>query len=150
MSEPIITYSAKLTKYNNYRDIDELFAGTYTNYNPISVDLRIWNNKFGTEDVDDLENFVVNLYFDKYEDNSLLQFLTVSYNDIEEVPINVANNIATATFLNNVVIKGTANSGSDENTDNYINLKIQFKIDDPAINLKNNDFKSLFIEVVRQ
>ena len=38
MSEPIITYSAKLTKYNNYRDIDELFAGTYTNYNPISVE----------------------------------------------------------------------------------------------------------------
>lgn len=150
MNEPIISYSAKLSKYQNYRDVDELFAGTYTSYNPIEIDLRIWNNRFGTSDVEDLENFVINLFFDKYEDNSLLNFVKINYNDIEEVPITVSNGVATATFLNNVVISGKSNSGSDVNTDNYINLKILFDVDDPEVNLKDNDFKSLYVEVVKQ
>lgn len=150
MSEPIISYSAKLAKYQTYKDVDEIFGGTYTNSDPIEIDLRIWNNRFGTETVDDLQNFVINFYFDKLEDNNLLQYITINYNGVEEVPVSINNNIGTASFLNNVIIKGTPNDGSDNNLNNYINLKIIFNITDENVSLKNNDFKSLYLDIVKQ
>lgn len=150
MSDPIISYSAKLSKLTSYQDVEEIYGGTYTESNPIQVDLRIWNNRFGTTAVDDLENFVVNFYFDKYEDASLLEFVRIERPGIEEVPITINNQIATANFLNSVIIKGTPNDGTDSNNENYIDLKITFDITTPNISLKNNDFKSLFIDIVRQ
>jgi hypothetical protein len=146
-----ITYSAKLSDLSVYRDTEDIYGGTYTNNKPISIDIQIWNNKYGTTDVDDLENFVLNLYFDKYEDNSLLQFITLSRNDVEQIPIDIVNGVATATFYNDVVIKGTANNGDPEiNTDNYIDLTLTFNVNDSDIVLKNQDLKNLFLEVIKQ
>jgi hypothetical protein len=146
-----ITYSAKLSDLNNYKDTEDIYGGTYTNGKPISIDIQIWNNKYGTVDVEDLENFVLNLYFDKYEDNSLLQFITLSRNNVEEVPIDVMNGVATATFYNNVVLKGTANNGDPEtNVDNYIDLTLTFNVNNSDIVLKSQDLKNLFLEVVKQ
>jgi hypothetical protein len=146
-----ITYSAKLSDLNNYKDTEDIYGGTYTNGKPISIDIQIWNNKYGTVDVEDLENFVLNLYFDKYEDNSLLQFITLSRNNVEEVPIDIMNGVATATFYNNVVLKGTANNGDPEtNVDNYIDLTLTFNVNNSDIVLKSQDLKNLFLEVVKQ
>lgn len=146
-----ITYSAKLSDLNNYKDTEDIYGGTYTNGKPISIDIQIWNNKYGTVDVEDLENFVLNLYFDKYEDNSLLQFITLSRNNVEEVPIDIMNGVATATFYNNVVLKGTANNGDPEtNVDNYIDLTLTFNVNNSDIVLKSQDLKNLFLEVIKQ
>ena len=42
MSDPIISYSAKLSKLETYKDIDEIFGGTCTISEPI---------QFGTIDM---------------------------------------------------------------------------------------------------
>jgi hypothetical protein len=83
--------------------------------------------------------------------NSLLQFITLSRNDVEQIPIDIVNGVATATFYNDVVIKGTANNGDPEiNTDNYIDLTLTFNVNDSDIVLKNQDLKNLFLEVIKQ
>ena len=148
--DPIISYSAKLSKLETYKDVNEIYGGTYTINDPIQIDLRIWNNRYGTTTVDDLENFVLNIYFDKYEDGALLNFVTVERNGIEEVPITINGNIATAMFLNEVIIKGTPNNGTEDNIDNYIDLTITFNVTAPTFSLKDNDLKSLLIDIVRQ
>lgn len=150
MSDPIISYSAKLSKLETYKDIDEIFGGTCTISEPIQIDLRIWNNRYGTVAVDNLEDFVLNFYFDKYEDGSLLKYITIERVGIEELSVDINGQIATASFLNTVSIKGTPNDGSDSNTDNYINLRITFNVTDSDVTFKNNDFKSLYIDIIKQ
>ena len=53
-------------------------------------------------------------------------------------------------FLNEVIIKGTPNNGTEDNIDNYIDLTITFNVTDPTVSLKDNDLKSLLIDIVRQ
>lgn len=150
MNLPKITYSARISSDTlSFKDTEEIYGGTYTKTNPISVDLRIWNNKYGLADVKDLENFALNFYFNDYEDSSLLKYLTVVYNNNEELNLEIKDRVASATFFNSVIIKGTANNGNDSDTDNYIDLKIIFNTSlDNETTLKASDIKSLFVEIV--
>jgi len=150
MNEPIISYSAKLAAHETYKDLQEIYGGTLTDTVPIEIDIRIWNNKYGTEQVEDLENFVLNIFFDKYEDANLLKFTSLIYNNTQNVPISISDNVATATFLDDVIIKGTPNNGEEADENNYIDLKLVFKIDDEDIYLKEQDLKSLYLEIVKQ
>ena len=60
--EPIISYSAKIHSFEGYDDTNELYGGTYTKNNPIAIDIRIWNNKYGVVDVEDLRDFSLVFY----------------------------------------------------------------------------------------
>mgnify|MGYP004592636811 CR=1 FL=1 len=150
MHLPVITYSAKISSDLTYKDGQEIFGGTYTKNTPISVDVRIWNNKFGEAVVDDLKNFCINLYFADYEDSVLLKYLKVVHNNIQELPVEVKNNVATVSFFNSEVLKGTTNDGSDTDTDNYLDLKITFDASGDDIQLKVQDIKSLIVEITAQ
>lgn len=150
MHLPLITYSAKISSDTDYMDGREIFGGTYTKISPISVDLRIWNNKYGEAEVDDLKNFCINLYFADYEDSVLLKYLKVVHNNIQELPIEVKNNIATVSFFNSEVLSGKANDGLETDTDNYLDLKISFDASADDIQLKTQDLKSLMVEIVAQ
>lgn len=148
MHLPVITYSAKISSDDSYNDRGEIYGGTYTKSNPVSIDLRIWNNKYGLAEVDDLENFAINFYFGDYEDSSLLKYLSVVYNSMQELPLGIKDNVATATFFDLVRLSGAPNNGNDTDTDNYIDLKITFNTGDDDIQLKSQDIKSLFVEIV--
>lgn len=148
MTLPIITYSARISDSGTYYDQDEIYGGTYTKNDPVSVDIQIWNNKFGLTEVQDLENFAINFYFSDLEDSTLLKYLKVVYNDTEDMILDIKDNVACATFFNSVVIKGTPNNGNESDTDNYIKLKVTFDATDDNIQLKSNDIKSLFVEIV--
>ena len=63
MLKPVITYSAKIHSFKSYDDTNEIFAGTYTHSSPIAIDVRIWNNRYGVFDVEDLRDFALNFYF---------------------------------------------------------------------------------------
>lgn len=147
-----ITYSAKIHKFMNYdNEVNDIYSGTYTTAEPLELDVRIWNNRYGTEAVVDLEHFALNLYFEHYEDAGLLKYLTVIYNESEEMSTFISGNVLTATFMaNDVKISGAPNNGTDNDKENYIDLRIVFNIDDDSITLKNKDMKALFLEVVEQ
>ena len=148
--EPIITYSVKISESEKYQDTFDIYGGTYTPQSPVVIDMQIWNNKYGLESVDDLEDFILNFYFDNIEDSVLLEYIQVEQGGTQLLPISIANRIATVNFLDKVILSGKANDGSEENIDNYISLKIIFDIPDKNISLKNLDIKSLYFEIVRQ
>lgn len=149
MLKPVITYSAKIHSFKNYDDTSEIFAGTYTHNAPIALDVRIWNNRYGVFDVEDLKDFALNFYFKDFEDASLLSFLKVTYNNIEELNLDIASGRATAKFFEDVVLSGKANNGEDKDRENYLDLLIEFDVSDKSIKLKNSDMKSLFLEIVK-
>lgn len=148
--EPRISYSAKIHSFEDYDDTNELYGGTYTINNPIAIDIRIWNNKYGVVDVEDLRDFSLVFYFDNYEDNALLKFLNVEYGNPQDFQLSVSETSATGTFFNDVIISGKANNGDDTDTINYLDLYLEFRLPDETISLKQLDLKSLYMEVVRQ
>ena len=149
MLKPVITYSAKIHSFESYDDTSQIFAGTYTHNTPIALDIRIWNNRYGVFDVEDLKDFALNFYFKDFEDTALLNFLKVTYNNIEELNLDIASGKATAKFFDTIVLSGKANSGEEKDRDNYLDLLIEFDIPDKTVKLKNSDMKSLFLEIVK-
>lgn len=148
--EPIITYSVKISESEKYQDTFDIYGGTYTPQSPVVIDMQIWNNKYGIESVNDLENFILNFYFENIEDSVFLEYIQVEQGGTQLLPTTIVDRTATVNFIDKVVLSGKANNGGKENTDNYIQLKITFDIPDKTISLKNLDIKSLYFEIVRQ
>ena len=98
MNDPIITWYAKLDNDTEFNKTNEIYAGSYTKENSINVNMQIWNNRWGTEDVQSLNNFNINIYFDKEEDFILLDYCTVVLNKTEILTINKTDKIGVLTF----------------------------------------------------
>lgn len=143
-----ITWYTKLETDEEYRNSNEIYAGTYDGKTPLKICTKIWNNRWGTEDESDLENFTVKLYFEHIEDSVLLKYLVAVINGKQEIPINIISNYAVLEFLNRTVISGKKNNGLEaENKENFLQLDIKF---DPeaGVNLKPDDIKNLYMEII--
>lgn len=146
MDQPKITYHL-LNADNTYTKQSSVYAGSYTGNEAIEVNLRIWNNYKGTEDVEDLENFGIVARFLTEEDNALLRYISLAITDEIEIPSIVENNALVGTFVDPVTLSGQANTGSEEYTQNYIPITVTFN-PAPGAYLKDHDLKSLVIEIV--
>ena len=149
MKEPKITWYARLDKEEEYTQTDSIYAGSYTHdIDFLSVQMQIWNNRWGTKDVKALSNFNIYIYFENEEDYSLLQYCTVVLNDSDILSINKTNKIGVLTLPDNIEISGIANDGTeDKNPNNFISLEFRFKTP-KEIKLKENDLKSLYLEIM--
>lgn len=149
MERPIISYHV-LDVDNKYVKRDSVYAGTYTGDDNIYVNVRIWNNFQGTEDVDTLYNFNLVLRFLTEEDNSLLKYITLADNTNDmEIPTALEQNALVGTFLENVSLSGKANTGSSQYKENYVDILITFNAPYDAY-LKDHDLKSLVLEIVER
>lgn len=147
MNDPIITWYAKLDNDTEFNKTNEIYAGSYTKENSINVNMQIWNNRWGTEDVQPLSNFNINIYFDKEEDFILLDYCTVVLNKTEILTINKTDKIGVLTF-DQIELSGALNDGTIENNpNNYILLDFIFKAPNNT-RLKVNDLKTLFFEII--
>ena len=146
MDTPKITYHV-LNTDDTYTKQNSVYAGTYTGDEALEVNLRIWNNFRGTEDVEDLENFNLVLKFLTVEDNALLKYISLAVTDEIEIPVLLEDNALVGKFIDPIILSGRANTGSDQYTSNYVNITITF---DPgaAAYLKDHDLKSLVLDVV--
>lgn len=143
-----ITWYSKLEGNDTYNETYDIFAGTYTGMKPITISTKIWNNRWGTKDENDLKNFTIKVSFENDEDNSLLKYITVIYNDAQELPLNIIDNYALVDFLSDVIISGKKNNGVEsENRNNFIRLDFIFN-PDTAVALKPDDLKNLYLEIV--
>ena len=148
MNKPIITWYAKIGD-EAYSAQKEFYAGTHTKEEKISVDIQIWNNRWGTEDVEPLSDFVLNLYFDSLEDSALLPCCKVILGGTDELPLIVSGQKASVSFPDEMVISGVKNDGTSVNSKaNYIALTLEFSA--PEYRLKENDLKSLYFEIIPQ
>lgn len=148
MDEPILSWYIKNIN-DDYEQTDTVYAGSYTQQSPLIVDFRIWNNRYGKKDVTTIKNLKLNIYFSDYEDSAILQYITVNTNN-SQANMTISNNIATASFLDNLTLDGKANDGTDKNNpENYADLEL--KIDVPNdVSLKMHDLKNLMVEVVNE
>lgn len=146
MNSPIITWYSKIGDAT-YEAQSEIYAGTYTKEEKISVDIQIWNNRWGVEDTESLEDFILNIYFDNLEDSALLQCCKIILGGTDELSLMISNQKATISFPDTVTLSGVKNDGTSANSkENYISLTFEF--DAPGYQLKENDLKSLYFEIV--
>jgi hypothetical protein len=148
MDDSKITYYIKDSE-NQYIRQHSTYAGTYTGDKPLEVDIRIWNNYCGIEDVADFNNFNIVLSFLTVEDNALLPYITVILSGRRNEVLSPIIENQTAVFSSSepLILKGTANTGSDNDLDNYIDVTISFQMA-PDAYLKDHDLKSLVMDVV--
>ena len=94
-----------------------------------------------------INNFNINIYFDKEEDFILLDYCTVVLNKTEILTINKTDKIGALTF-DQIELSGALNDGTIENNpNNYILLDFIFKAPNNT-RLKVNDLKTLFFEII--
>ena len=146
MDNPKISYHV-LNTDNTYTKQNSIYAGSYTGDEALSITFRIWNNYKGTEDIKDLENFNIVARFLTEEDNALLPYISMEITDDIEIPCIVEQNACIGTFVDPVVLSGSANTGSDEYIHNYIPITVTFNPTNGTY-LKDHDLKSLIIEIV--
>lgn len=132
---------------NTFYPEEDYFAGTYSSRTPLSITIQLWNNRYGTEDVDDLSDFALKASFEHLEDKSLLQYVKLSSGTVE-LDSTVLDDHIIFTMPSGTVLKGTANNGlTSENATNYMEMTFSFEVPEET-NLKENDLKSLYFEIV--
>lgn len=149
MSKPKISWYAKLLSDERYSVNSHFYAGKYSDEDPIVVDIQLWNNRWGTETVEDLVNYDICFFFDRTEDSALLNYCTVVYNENTVIPFNVSGNKAVLEFSSKPKLSGVKNNGSSaDNQDHFMQLRFLFSASQQR--LKDNDLKSLYFEVLER
>lgn len=122
-------------------------AGIYSKEEKLKIEMQVWNNRFGITDSDNLVNPVLNFYFDSLEDSVLLEFCKIVIDDFDEVSLIIKDQKASARIMK--TLSGKANDGNSKdsaNRNNFVNIRFEF--DTGKYNLKENDLKNLFFEIV--
>lgn len=149
MEDPKITWYAKLNKETQYEETNDYYAGSYTPGHAIDVDIQIWNNRFGLDDVATLSDFYIIVSFDCVEDSSLFDYCTIVLNDANIIPLKKNGKKAVLELPDTVKLSGTKNDGTlDSNVDHYMNLEFQF--DAEGTKLKENDLKDMYFQIIQK
>ncbi len=122
---------------------EEYFAGTVSPSDiNVTFQFQVWNNKWGSEMVYDIDNPSLTLTFDYVEDNQLLNYCSVRIDNGAFVTGEIINNKMTVPL--NRMLSGEANKGSFTDTSNYARIAIKFG---PITYGMKNDLKSLIIDL---
>lgn len=144
----ILSWYTKLENESNYAPTQEKFIGTYTALTPLKVNIQLWNNRYGEEDTDDLKNFSLRLGFRSFEDSALLDKAQLTLASGQILPGQITGDKKIFVLPNNVTISGRRNNGEiNENEDNFISFVLEFNLD-TKIQLKENDLKDMYLEVI--
>ena len=136
-------------KDNTYEQLDEIYAGSYTDKKPISVTMQLWNNRWGTSDAEPLTDFYMLMSFKNKEDSVLLDYCNVTMGETTLTKTRSGDKVILG-IPTGTKISGTKNNGKEsnpKNSDHFINLKFTF--DAFGQNLKENDLKELYLEIIK-
>lgn len=141
MANPNVSWYIK--EQDTYVQDEEYYLGSFTSNSEISLSVQVWNNRYGSSDVDNIEEARLAIYFDSVEDSSLLKYCTVSVNNSSYVTPEVELQRAIVSIGE---LNGTFNDGLEESTNqtNYKNITIKFS-GFPG-NLKNG-LKNMFLDI---
>lgn len=148
MESPKITWYAKLKDETTFQSTNDIYAGTCIYDDSITVNIQIWNNRYGLTEVEMLKNFNFVMYFMNLEDSALLKNCEI-YHKGKKLVTTIENNKVIFDPQKN--ISGKINNGSStdkNNAGNFIALDFVFKNDNQTI--KENDLKQLIFEIVHK
>ena len=125
----------------------EHYAGSFSSGDKMTLFVQVWNNRWGTKDVDNLANAVMLLEFDTTEDASLLPLCSVVVGENDQRPIII--NGKTARCPLGLSLSGVKNNGDPESAACAQNFcQIRLEIDLSEGRFKANDLKNLYLSVV--
>jgi hypothetical protein len=141
MANPIIGWYIK--ESDNYVQEDEYYLGSFTSDSEISINVQVWNNRYGSNSVDGISDARLAIYFDTVEDAALLNYCTVSVNDsyFTAPKIELQRGIVSIGELSGIYNDGLELSSNEVN---YKNLSIKFS--GFPCNLKNG-LKNMFLDI---
>lgn len=125
-----------------YVQDNDYYLGSFTSSSTITLSIQVWNNRYGSMEIDTIENARLNLSFDSIEDAALFNYCTVTVNNsIKEMYIENGSAI-----IDIGILSGQANDGLENNLnkDNYKNIEIKFT--NMPNNLKNG-LKNLYLNI---
>jgi len=142
LKEPQISWY--ITENESVNLIDgEHYAGAYRPSNiEATFEMQVWNNKWGTEDISDVENPVLVLMFDTLEDCTLLQFCKVRIDNSPFKELEILDNKGILPL--NRPLSGKANKGTSSDSNNYSKITIKFG---PIYYGMKNGLKSLLVDL---
>ena len=123
-------------EYTQYKTYDE--EGSYIPGETINKTLRVWNNYAGKEDVLGAQNCKLIISFKNFEDNFLLNLITIQINEGEIYSLDIDMNRGIIDIGN---LSGIANNGSNLNWANYKDLNIAIG---PLPNNIKSELKSMY------
>lgn len=126
-------------EYSQKRNYD--LEGSYSPNDTVSVKIQLWNNRLGTENVQDAKNAKLSIFFKNYEDNYMLKLCRLKFNGEDEKNFEIDMDRG---IFELGTISGSANNGSDLNTDNYVSFELL--IGPIPANLKT-ELKGLILDV---
>lgn len=126
-------------EYSQKRTHD--MEGSYAPNDIVRTKIQLWNNRLGSEDVQNAKNAKLSVFFKNYEDNYMLKLCKVKFNDEEPKALEIDMDRGLFELGS---ISGGANNGSDLNTDNYVEFELM--IGPLPSNLKS-ELKGLVLDV---
>lgn len=141
MKDPQISWYIKENEDATFID-KEVYMGSYNSSNIEAVfNVQLWNNKWGSEDVKNLDNFSIAIFFDTIEDNVLLSRCEVKVdNGSYQKPEIVGSK---GIIRVNKTISGSKNNGT-LNANNYLDLSIRIN---PITGDMKNGLKNIIIDL---
>lgn len=127
---------------NDYVQDSDFYLGTFTSDSTIQIVLQVWNNRYGSTELESIENARLALSFDSLEDSALLNYCTViCENSKKQIDIEAGRGIIEIGMLS-----GQPNDGTDtaKNKDNFKNINITF---DKFPGTLKNGLKNLYINI---
>ena len=141
MNKPNISWY--ISEENDYIQDNEYYLGSFSQESEIKMNVQVWNNRYVKTHVDSIQNARLAIYFDSIEDNTLLQYCSVSVEDkhFPEIPV-----IFNKGVIDIGLLSGDSNNGLDsvDNHYNFKNITIIFK--NLPNNLKNG-LKNMFLDI---
>ncbi len=145
---PKITWLTSLDSDDKYIERPELYAGALTPDESIEMDFQIWNNQYGVEEVQTLENFTIVMSFDHLEDSAFLKYAKMLVNHSYIIEPTINNNEAVFKMPDGFKLKGVINDGSTKSYDNYMAVRIMIEAPKEA-KVKTNDLKTFSLDIVK-
>lgn len=143
MNEPALSWYVVGT--DSVEEIDkEYYAGAYSPSNTeFTMTLQIWNNKWGTEDVADIDSPKLVIMFDTIEDATLLNYCKVRIDGGSYEPLTIQN--TTQGYINlNRILSGASNLGNASASNNFATIAIKFG---PITHGMTNGLKNMLLEI---
>ena len=131
---------------NEFIQDEDFYLGSYNSSNEIKMSLQVWNNRYGQEETEGIENAKVAISFDSIEDSYLLKYCTVS---VDKGIAFIPNIVLDRGVIEIGSLLGIPNDGRDnsKNATNFKQVDLIFK--DMPRNLKHG-LKNLYFDLERE
>ena len=145
LGKPVISWLVRRDSSTDFKENDDFYAGTF-NGSTISFEMEIWNNRHGTEKVEDLQDFSIEFAFDDLEDASLVNYTSflIGATQVETPFLN--GSVGVLRMPSTIILSGEPNDGTEDSTPNYVRVKMIIDIPEGK-QIKMNDLKAMTFSI---